>query len=63
MIFVGLGAKRFGDERLARNAKHRVEDARVRDAARTELGVDHVLAGGEGIDHVLGLGVRITLRS
>ena len=45
MIFVGLGAIARGDEFVARDAQHGIEDARVGDAAGEELGVDHMAAG------------------
>ena len=41
VVLVGLGAEGRGDEFVAGNAKHGVEDARVGDAAGTELRVDH----------------------
>ncbi len=41
MVIVGLGAEGPGDEFVAGNAKHGVEDARVGDAAGAELRVDH----------------------
>ncbi len=50
MVFVGLGAERPGDEIVAGNAKHGVEDARVGDAAGAELRIDHSVAVG-GIGH------------
>ena len=51
MVFVGLAAIRFGDKSMARNTKHRVEDARIRDAASPELGVHHELTRGGLVGH------------
>src|SRR5208283_4179806 len=51
VVFIGFGAIGFGNEGFTGNAKHGVEHARVGDAAGAELGVDHALAGGEGIGH------------
>jgi len=53
MIFVSLGAVRFRDKFVTRNAKHGIEDARVRHAAGPELGVDHKLTSGGRVGHAI----------
>jgi hypothetical protein len=48
-----LGAVRFRDKFVTRNAKHGIEDARVRHAAGPELGVDHKLTSGGRVGHAI----------
>ncbi len=55
-IGVGVAPQGGGDELLARHAPHRVEHARVGDAARFELALDHA---GAPMGLVEGRGIRI----
>ncbi len=47
-VFVGFVPEGFGDEAVARDVGHGLEDARVGDAAGDELVGDHEVAGGGG---------------
>ena len=51
MIFVGLGAVLGGNEFVARNAEHGVENTWVRDSAGSKLVVNHQAAGCGEVGH------------
>ena len=58
MIAMGGCVVRIGEKAMAGHPLHGGEDARVTDAAASELALHHALAFGFVVAHILGSGLR-----
>jgi hypothetical protein len=51
MILVGLGTMFLGNELMAWDAEHGIENTHIRNSSGSQLRVDHEAAGSGGIEH------------